>query len=109
MVSITEGYIDMNKLVSIVIPAYNPPKNLFRDCIESITTQNYSNFEVVVIDDGSKPEFAEYMDIVASQDSRILVIHQTNTGEGGASNAGMQMASGDYVVFVDADDCLGYG
>lgn len=99
----------MEKLVSIVIPAYNPPKELFRACIESVITQNYFNLEVVVIDDGSKLEFAEYMDEIALQDNRIRIIHQINTGEGGARNAGMQKASGDYMVFVDADDCLGFG
>lgn len=99
----------MDKLVSIVIPAYNPPKELFKACIESITTQNYSNLEVIVIDDGSKQEFAEYMDTIALQDNRIQVVHQTNTGEGGARNKGMRKANGEYMVFVDADDCLGYG
>lgn len=98
----------MEKLVSIVIPAYNPPKALFKACIESILSQSYSNYEVIVIDDGSKSEFAEYIDKISVQDSRVHVIHQINAGEGGARNVGMKNASGEYIVFVDADDCMGY-
>ena len=97
----------MSNLVSVVIPAYNPPMMLFESCINSIINQSYQEIEVIVIDDGSNKESSSNLDRICKIDSRIKLYHQSNKGEGAARNAGIEKASGEYIIFVDADDCLG--
>lgn len=100
--------MNKKKLVSIVIPAYNTPIMLFKKCIFSIISQSYSNIEIIVVDDGSMPEFAKQIDQMAECESVMKVIHKTNGGEGSARNTGIENARGEYVIFVDADDGLSY-
>ena len=96
-------------LVSIVIPAYNPPFEKFEKCINSILVQDYEFKEVIVIDDGSRKEISEVMDDYMNNNNIIKVIHQTNGGEGAARNSGIDKAEGEYIIFVDADDALAEG
>lgn len=92
--------------ISIIIPFYNSDKNLFITCFESIVNQTYKNFEVIIIDDGSKHEFATFLDEIAKQDSRVIVFHQENGGVSCARNKGIDLARGKTICFVDADDYL---
>lgn len=96
-------------LVSIIVPAYNPPIDLFKKCVASIHNQGDLNCEILIVDDGSEPETAATFDTIALHDKNIRVIHQTNAGEGAARNTGLNNATGQYILFVDADDGLARG
>src|SRR5882757_6850477 len=94
----------MDTLVSIVIPAYNRAHKL-PEALKSIQAQSYSNWEVIVVDDGSKDDTAEVMRTLIAQDSRIHFIQQqTNKGAQAARNAGIHAAKGEWVAFLDSDD-----
>lgn len=93
-------------LVSVVIPTYNTPSDLFEDCIESVLKQSYNNIEIIIVDDGSKDTCAQKIDITAEKDLRIKVFHKENSGVSAARNFGIEKSSGEYVIFVDADDCV---
>lgn len=96
----------MQPLVSIIIPAYNPPADAFSRCMESVLQQTYRTTEIVLVDDGSTQKAAEEMDVWANRDSRVHVFHQPNRGVGSARNQGVESAQGEYISFVDADDCI---
>lgn len=89
--------------ISFVIPVYKVEAYL-RQCVESITYQTYRDIEVILVDDGSPDGCPALCDQLAIEDSRIRVIHKQNGGLSDARNAGLNIASGDYVVFVDSDD-----
>jgi len=93
---------------SIVVPIYNiafyKGVNLFEKCIQSILNQTYTNIEIILVDDGAKDDAPQQCDVFAQVDSRLIVIHQQNRGAAAARNVGIQHASGDYIIFVDADD-----
>lgn len=91
--------------VSVIVPIYNAEKYL-QDCIDSILGQSHSNVELILVDDGSSDRTAEICDKNATQDDRIVVIHQENAGVSNARNIGLQRAGGNYITFVDADDTL---
>lgn len=93
-------------LVSVIIPAYNPPAVLFQACLQSVLDQDYPDLEIIVVDDGSNSDSAALMDDLADRNACIRVIHQENAGEGAARNKGLENASGEYLIFVDADDGL---
>lgn len=93
------------KLVSIIVPVYNVAPYL-HECIDSIVNQTYSNLEIILVDDGSTDESGQICDAYAAQDHRIHVIHQTNGGVSAARNAGIAVATGEYIGFVDSDDFL---
>ena len=97
----------MKPLVSIIIPVYNVAV-YFPHCIESILRQTYSNLEIILIDDGSKDESGKLCDLYAEKDNRIRVIHQENKGVSAARNAGLAVYSGEYLMFVDADDYISH-
>ena len=94
-----------DKQVSIIIPVYNVDNYLSR-CIESVVNQSYANIEIIIVDDGSTDGSACICDCWAMKDSRIIVVHQTNGGLSSARNAGLELAHGDYVMFVDSDDSI---
>ena len=94
----------MNDLISVVVPVFNIERQLLDKCIESIVNQTHRNLEIIIIDDGSRQECAYECDRLARTDSRIIVKHQRNTGVSGARNAGLDIARGDYLGFVDPDD-----
>ena len=90
-------------LVSIVIPAYQAAEYL-PACVDSVLSQSYPAIEVLLADDGSTDETPEICDSYREKDSRVQVIHQENGGLSAARNAGLSIASGEYVFFLDADD-----
>lgn len=93
----------MSKEYSIIIPVYNCSKYLSR-CIESIVNQQITNYEVILIDDGSTDESPEICDLYRKKYEWIKVIHQKNQGVSHARNTGLMHASGKYLLFLDADD-----
>ncbi|SHJ33447.1 glycosyltransferase family 2 protein [Pseudobutyrivibrio xylanivorans] len=92
-----------NKLISVIVPVYNAEK--FLDyCISSIMKQTYQNFELILIDDGSKDSSGAICDEWYKKDSRVKVVHQSNSGVAATRNKGLDMAKGDYICFIDNDD-----
>ncbi|MGI6094377.1 MAG: glycosyltransferase [Lachnospiraceae bacterium] len=91
--------------VSIIMPVYNAEKTLKR-CVESILNQEYTDFELLLIDDGSSDLSGSMCDEYAAQDTRVRVLHKENTGVSDTRNCGIQMAEGKYLQFVDADDWI---
>lgn len=94
-----------NIKVSVIIPVYNAETYL-RTCLESVLNQNFKEFEVLCIDDGSTDQSSKILNEYACKDSRITVIHQNNAGVSAAKNIGISRAKGDYICFVDADDFI---
>lgn len=91
--------------VSIVIPVYNVEKYL-EVCLDSVLEQAYTDYEVILVDDGSTDRSSQICDAYAQQDTRFRVIHQKNGGLSNARNNGAKAATGDYVFFLDSDDCI---
>lgn len=92
-------------LISVIVPIYNVEKYLGR-CIESIVNQTYKNIEIILVDDGSPDNCPEICDNWEKKDERIKVIHKENGGLSDARNAGLEIASGDYISFIDSDDYI---
>ncbi|NNC50655.1 MAG: glycosyltransferase, partial [Flaviramulus sp.] len=90
-------------MLSIILPVYNAEKYLER-CLKSILSQSFSDFEVILINDGSKDSSNAICDIYANKDNRIVYIDQKNQGVAMARNVGLKQAKGTYIGFVDADD-----
>lgn len=93
----------MEAKISVIVPVYNIEVYL-AECIESILAQTYHNFELILIDDGSTDQSGKICDRYALQDSRIIVTHKENGGVSSARNAGLEIAGGEYICFVDGDD-----
>ncbi len=91
--------------VSVIIPVYNAENYLDR-CIESAVKQTYTNIEIILVDDGSADKSGAICDSWAKKDSRIRVIHKSNEGAGLARNTGLDIADGEYVLFIDSDDFI---
>lgn len=89
--------------ISIIVPIYNVEPFL-RKCVKSLLDQTHENIEIILVNDGSPDNSKQICDDFALQDSRIKVIHQENKGLCGARNAGLDVATGDYIAFVDSDD-----
>ena len=92
-------------LISVIVPIYQVEKYL-EQCLDSILNQTYRNLEIILIDDGSPDRCGDICDRYASLDSRIKVIHQPNAGLSAARNAGMDIATGEYISFIDSDDYI---
>lgn len=90
-------------LISIILPIYNVEKYLKR-CIDSVINQTYKNLEIILVDDGSTDRCPEICDKYAKRDNRIKVIHKKNGGQSDARNAGIALAGGELIGFVDPDD-----
>lgn len=90
---------------TIIIPAYNTG-NAIRKCIDSIIAQSYSDWELIIVDDGSKDGTPAIIDDYAQRDPRIRAIHISNGGVSNARNVGLDHAQGEYVMFVDSDDWI---
>lgn len=99
------NYTNMSKLVSVIIPAYNVGSYL-KDTLESVISQSYTNWECLVIDDGSTDETSVIVRDFVHKDSRILYFHKSNGGLCSARNYGLSMAKGDYIQYLDGDDLL---
>lgn len=93
----------MTPKFSIIVPAYNAETTLKR-CIESVISQTYDNWELIVVDDGSADSTLSICNEYVGQDSRIMVLHKENGGVSSARNLGIEKASGDWISFLDADD-----
>ena len=92
-----------NPLISVIIPIYQIDRYV-GSCIESVMNQTYKNLEIILVDDGSEDRGAELCDLYAKKDSRIKVIHKKNGGLVSARKAGVKIATGEYVGYVDGDD-----
>ena len=90
-------------LVSVVVPVYNVEKYL-NDCIQSLVEQSYKNLEILLIDDGSSDSSPILCDKWAEKDERVKVIHKENEGAGKSRNKGINIATGEYIFFLDSDD-----
>lgn len=91
--------------ISVIVPIYKVEKYL-KECVDSILAQTYQNFELILVDDGSPDSCPAMCDEYAKQDSRIVVIHKQNGGLSDARNAGLDIARGKYICFVDSDDYI---
>ena len=92
-------------MISIIIPVYNV-ENKIRKCINSILQQTYTKWELILVNDGSHDFSGEICNDYAQMDSRIKVFHKTNGGVSSARNAGMDVARGELLAFVDSDDWI---
>lgn len=92
-------------LISIIVPIYKVEPYIHR-CIDSIIHQTYKNLEIILVDDGSPDNCGNICDEYATNDSRIKVIHQKNGGLSAARNKGLDICQGEYIGFVDGDDCI---
>lgn len=97
----------MNKTpkVSIIIPVFNV-KDYLKCCLESVLDQTYTNYEAIIVDDGSTDSSEKICDIYQQKDDRFIVIHKSNRGLSSARNCGLDLVTGDYICFVDSDDYL---
>lgn len=89
--------------ISIIVPVYNAEKFLFQ-CLESIINQTFTDFELILIDDGSTDNSGKICDEYAEKDSRIKVVHQQNQGQAAARNKGLDIACGEWIAMIDSDD-----
>lgn len=94
---------DLNSLISVIVPVYNDADFLHR-CIESLLKQTYENIDIVIIDDGSDDGSARICDEYEQKDNRVQVYHQHYEGVSSARNKGLELAKGDYIIFLDGDD-----
>ena len=93
----------MEDLISIIVPIYNVQKYI-KKCVQSLIDQDYTNIEIILVDDGSPDLSKEIIDEIAKHDNRVMCVHKNNGGVSSARNAGLERASGKYVTFVDGDD-----
>lgn len=95
--------LEANPLITIVIPVYNV-ENYLHKCVNSVINQTYTNLEIILVDDGSPDNCGKICDEYEKMDSRIKVIHKSNGGLSDARNAGIDIANGKYISFIDSDD-----
>ena len=94
-----------NLKISVIVPIYKV-ENYLKRCVDSIINQTYKNLEIILVDDGSPDHSPEICDNYAKIDNRVIVIHKNNGGLSEARNYGLQIASGDYIMYVDSDDYI---
>lgn len=95
----------MEPLISVIIPIYNKEK-ILKFSIDSVINQTYKNLEIIVVNDGSTDNSHTLCDEYKNKDNRIKVIHKKNGGLADARNVGIDCASGEYIAFIDGDDCI---
>ncbi len=93
------------KLISVIVPVYKVEKYIEK-CVDSIISQTYDNLEIILVDDGSPDKCPHICDRYKKMDGRIKVIHKENGGLSSARNAGLDICSGEYIAFIDSDDCI---
>ena len=91
--------------VSVIVPVYNDEQYL-ADCVDSVLRQSYQDRELILVDDGSTDHSPQICENYRERDARVRVLHKVNGGVGSSRNAGLAMATGDYILFVDNDDWL---
>jgi len=89
--------------LSVIVPVYNVEKYL-KKCVDSILAQTYTNFEIILVDDGSKDSSAAICDEYATKNSKVIVIHKENGGLSDARNFGIEAAKGEFITYIDSDD-----
>ena len=95
----------MNPLISIIIPVYNREKYI-EECLNSILSQTFNDYEILLIDDGSNDNTGIICDKYAEENKKIKVFHKKNGGVSSARNLGLRCAKGKWIIFVDSDDVL---
>lgn len=95
-------------LFTVIIPVYNV-EGYLEECAESVLSQDFSDFDVVLVDDGSTDSSGKIADSIAEKDERVRVIHRENGGLSAARNTGLDAARGEYILFVDSDDMTEQG
>ena len=98
-----ENFFMLDRLMSVIISVYKVEDYLDK-CVNSIVNQTYKNLEIILVDDGSPDNCPAMCDEWAKKDKRIKVIHKQNGGLSSARNAGLDICTGDYIMFVDSDD-----
>ena len=91
--------------ISVIVPVYNVEKYL-HECVDSVLAQTFTDFELILVNDGSQDNSGAICDEYASKDERITIIHQNNQGQAAARNAGVAIAKGEWIHFVDSDDLI---
>ncbi|MCD4680085.1 MAG: glycosyltransferase, partial [Bacteroidales bacterium] len=94
-----------HKLVSIIIPLYNAEKYI-KETLDSVLSQSYSNWECIIVDDGSTDSSKKIALEYCAKDARFKYFHQPNSGPSAARNHGLKISSGDYIQYLDADDVI---
>ena len=94
-----------NDLISVIIPAYNV-ESYIKKCLDSVLHQTHENLEIIIVNDGSTDNTGKISDEIASQDNRVIVVHQSNSGLSMARNIGLEAANGSWVAFLDSDDWI---
>lgn len=92
-------------LVSVIIPVYKV-EDYLAECVDSVINQTYRNLEIILVDDGSPDGCGAMCDAYAAQDERVRVIHRPNGGLSAARNSGMDIATGEFITFLDSDDWM---
>lgn len=92
-------------LLSVIVPVYNVRPYL-QECVDSILGQTYKNLELILVDDGSNDGSETLCDDIAKADSRVVVVHQCNSGQAAARNAALDICKGEYLSFIDSDDTI---
>lgn len=92
-------------LITVIVPVYNVEKYLVQ-CVNSIVNQTYKKIEIILVDDGSKDKSGQLCDDLSAKYSQIKTIHKKNAGLGMARNSGLEIATGEYIAFVDSDDWI---
>ena len=95
--------LNVDKIVSIIIPVYNAEKTINR-CVESVLNQSYGEIEIILVDDGSIDSSLQLCKTFEYRDSRIIIVEKENGGVSSARNLGMHYATGEYIMFLDSDD-----
>lgn len=93
-------------LISVIIPVFNPPVNLMKRCIESVMSQTYDAFEIIIVDDGCDQSFKQSLSHLTSNYKQIRVIETNHKGVSHARNVGIREARGEWIAFADVDDQL---
>ena len=100
-----EQSVKTSPTISVIVPVYNAEKYLHR-CIDSVLAQTYKDFELLLIDDGSKDSSGTICDEYAAQDARVKVFHKENGGVSSARNVGLDHARGEWIMHLDGDDWI---
>lgn len=95
-----------SRVFSIIVPFYKTNYEKFCNCINSVRNQSFTDFECIVVDDGNSLEYAKYLEVVPSEDKHFRIVHEENKGLSAARNLGMKNSIGDWILFLDSDDCL---
>ncbi len=95
----------MTPLISVIVPIYNVEKYL-NECLSSIQSQTYKHLQIILIDDGSTDNSAQIAQLFVDNDPRFQLLRQANAGQSAARNRGIELATGDYISFIDADDYI---